>query len=804
MNTMQSHDAGELQSRGLLTRKTLATAIVFGGAAWFTILANLHVRIPGTGSVTDPREVFVTIGAALTGPVGGAIIGLLASLSDPNPNLRLYVAIMHIVGSVWIGWSYKRLVHDRMRMPGMLLGWIGILFAYYFLFPIPVLLFIHFFFPTYFLSIVTEPLPVLEAIAVLFRGWMLEFVMTTLATSVILAVLPRNYRMPLWHTRRDRPAEPPLARPTRRILGIRLTLWFLLLSLLPLTIAAIFIHTNLKVMVLEQTTVGDLHMARYLARLMADSRGFSPRDLTGIQSVGDSLEWFALDSLNQYVAHDKSGRIGMLATSDFPAASLRALRYSTEGYVEDDSTGTLLVYTHVPGMEARVVVMRPLEDVLTSLRTFERSSLLRLAAALILMSITSGTVIWLIVGGPMRNLAVAVEQFGRGDREVRVDTRSMADEIETLGHTFNEMAENLGILHAGLEQEIKDRRVAEHALRESEQKFQQMAELLPQPVFETDTEGILTFANRAAFDTFRYSHEEFEHGVKLLDIVAPQDRDRATETIRRILLNVRQQDNEFVLNRRDGSQFPALVYATGIYRNNTPVGVRGIAVDITEQKRAIREKEALLKEIHHRVKNNLQIISSLLNLQAGGIFDPRDLSLFQESESRVRSMALIHERLYKSEDFTRIDFREYVESLVMSLFHTYAIHHVTYHAEIQDVRLSIDTAIPCGLMINELMTNALKHAFPDGRKGKIDVTVAPHADGMVMLEVRDDGIGLPADVTPDTVQTLGLHLVTLLTNQLGGRMEIRREDGTAVRVIFPAIAAAPPLDNQETGTPPSS
>ncbi|MDZ7270913.1 MAG: PAS domain-containing protein [candidate division KSB1 bacterium] len=219
-----------------------------------------------------------------------------------------------------------------------------------------------------------------------------------------------------------------------------------------------------------------------------------------------------------------------------------------------------------------------------------------------------------------------------------------------------------------------------------------------------------------------------------------------------------------------------------------------MAIDVTERNRAmekltasLKEKEVLLKEIHHRVKNNMQVISSMLRLQAGYIQDPQALELFQESQNRVKSMALIHEKLYQSQDLARIDFADYLRNLTSHLFRSYSGRpDVTLNVEVGDVHLSVETGIPCGLIVNELVSNALKHAFPGGRSGQITVSLQRN-NGTYVLSVKDDGVGFPKDVDFRNTPSLGLQLVNTLTTQLEGSVElISNGVGTEFRIQFPA------------------
>jgi PAS domain S-box-containing protein len=208
---------------------------------------------------------------------------------------------------------------------------------------------------------------------------------------------------------------------------------------------------------------------------------------------------------------------------------------------------------------------------------------------------------------------------------------------------------------------------------------------------------------------------------------------------------------------------------------------------------SLKEKEVLLKEIHHRVKNNMQVISSLLNLQSGRIKSQDILEMFKESQDRIRSMSLIHERLYQSEDLARIDFSHYIQNLAKHLFQSYRIdpEAVVLQTDVRDVSLDINKAIPCGLIINELISNSLKYAFPQAKKadkkkekkGEIDIQLTAE-NGKVSLLVKDNGIGLPEDLDIEMADSFGLQLVTTLVNQLNGNIDIKGKPGATFKITF--------------------
>jgi two-component sensor histidine kinase len=209
-----------------------------------------------------------------------------------------------------------------------------------------------------------------------------------------------------------------------------------------------------------------------------------------------------------------------------------------------------------------------------------------------------------------------------------------------------------------------------------------------------------------------------------------------------------------------------------------------------ELRQSLTEKESLLKEIHHRVKNNLQIVSSLLFLQEEYTVDPKGVELLRESQNRVKSMALIHEQLYGTSDLAKIDFGRYIQGLTANLFDAYGIDPARIRLKVKadDIALGVDMAVPCGLIINELVSNALKHAFPGAEHGTIQVAIQSLDTGRLEILVADDGVGMPQPAVGDGKQSLGLRLVETLTTQLDGTLAIETDSGTRFCITLEAPA----------------
>lgn len=343
--------------------------------------------------------------------------------------------------------------------------------------------------------------------------------------------------------------------------------------------------------------------------------------------------------------------------------------------------------------------------------------------------------------------------------------------------------------------DITERKRAEQALSESEQKFRQMAENIGNVFWLASPEDNQLLYVSPAYEKIWGRPLEKAHSEPQfwLETVYPEDRPVVKEAIAKQLQG-ESTSNEYRIVRPDGSirwiwerGFPIKDEFGKLYR------IAGIAEDVSDRKIAevqiqasLHEKEVLLKEIHHRVKNNMQVISSLLELQAQYLDDPQTIALFRESQSRIRSMALIHEQLYQSLHLDKIDFAKYIKDLATNLFQFFGNHSnaIELNLILAESSLNIETAIPCGLIVNELVSNSLKYAFFERMSGEIRIELFRDEVNKFHLIVSDNGIGLPNNFNIETAATLGIRLVRMLTRQLKGVLEIENDRGTRFKLVF--------------------
>ena len=332
-----------------------------------------------------------------------------------------------------------------------------------------------------------------------------------------------------------------------------------------------------------------------------------------------------------------------------------------------------------------------------------------------------------------------------------------------------------------------------HAEQERE-KLMQAIEQSPLSVVITNPEGDIEYVNPKFAALTGYSSEEVM-GQNPRILKSGEQTDAYYQELWQTITQGREWFGEFHNRRKDGTLFWESAFISPIKNAAGEIThFLGIKEDITEDKKTrkqleqlLNEKEILLKEVHHRVKNNFNVIASLLFLQSRQIQDHQARLFCQESRDRVQTMAEIHTQLYESQNLTSVRFGAYVDRLVRNLFHSYSIDPSRIHVkkEIQEIELGVDAAIPCGLILNELISNVFKYAFPEGSGDRGKMTVILKEDhGTVQLQVLDNGVGMPMKFDIEKSESLGLQLVKMLAEQIHGHLELIVDHGTCFSVTF--------------------
>jgi PAS domain S-box-containing protein len=330
--------------------------------------------------------------------------------------------------------------------------------------------------------------------------------------------------------------------------------------------------------------------------------------------------------------------------------------------------------------------------------------------------------------------------------------------------------------------------------KDQKQMYLDIAEVI---LVALDKKGLITLINRKGCRILGYEQGELIGKNWFHTCLPPKRRDEVFEIFKQLMAgkidSVEYYENPILPN---SGEVRLIAWHNANLRNEQGdiVGTLSSGQDITEQKKAedelknsLKEKELLLKEVHHRVKNNMAVISSLLNLQAEKFKDPPVLNAFRDSRHRIRSMALVHEKLYQAKDLSKIEFSQYIKELSQQVSRSNEFQGARIGVKVKanNIKLGIDTAIPCGLIINELLTNAFKYAFPNNQQGEIRIHMQMKENKSYELIVSDNGVGLAEHIDVQNTSSFGLNLVCLLTQQLEGKVDVQREKGTRFIITFP-------------------
>jgi PAS domain S-box-containing protein len=378
-----------------------------------------------------------------------------------------------------------------------------------------------------------------------------------------------------------------------------------------------------------------------------------------------------------------------------------------------------------------------------------------------------------------------LHKVSKGDINTRISDNPQEELLNSLGKVTNQMIESVS-------REITERKKAE-------ERFKQVAESAGEWIWEVDRNGLYTYSNHVIEKILGYTPEEIVGKKHYYDFFEPGIMKQIKKEAFAALHTERPFKNVTYANIHKKG------HVVFLETSGTPVldemgnflGYRGVDTDITERKlaeehlrKSLREKEILLRELHHRTKNNLQVISSLLDLHSINIEDKNILNIIKEVQHRIKSIALVHEKLYQAKDLSEVNLKDYITDFAHALMKSYEgiKERISLKVDVDNIFLSLDTITPCGMIISELVSNSLKYAFPSGRKGKITLECHPIDDGKVELRISDNGIGLPEGLDFRRTKSLGFKLICKLAeNQLGGTVELEKRKGTSFLIKFREI-----------------
>jgi PAS domain S-box-containing protein len=611
----------------LFTWKSLSASVVCGLTAHLMLVSEVYIRIPGTQILTDPREIVVSLGAALSGPVGAIILGIFSGLYHAVPEFRIYVIMGHIVAAVAVGILYKMWLYERFRMPSMLFGWAILLLVYYGLVLSIIALTMQLTDHQLYVRMLGAPAGFGAELLKLYEAVIPEFILTLVITSFVFIALPSRYRRPLWgdptpmgvHAGTTGEVKGRFRRIVAgNFLGVRLGIWFFLFSLTPAAIGAIILQQEVRNAFVTIQAMNRKEQARAISRYVVQSNASALAATLRVFSAGRRDTFFILNQEGRYVAHSDSGKVGSSALQDYPSDKVKKFLSQRDSAMIDAGIGPGIGYAFVPGHNLTVVIAADPNFTQHMMSGLGWLAPERLGMSSLALSIAAGLVIWLIVGRPIRKLTSVAQELGRGNLSVDVNTAEMDDEIRVLGQAFNEMSANLRHAHRGLEEEIAERVAASEALRQSKAQLSEVLRIARMGYFEVDLRTMDITISDELFASAATSAEEqggHRHPVKefLARFVHPDDKSLVEKSLLRVMNTPASSgaslQAEYRLRFIGGKEVwvntQLLVHRDAL---GAPERIIGASQNISERKNAELESEVSKRLFQAVVENSIDAI----------------------------------------------------------------------------------------------------------------------------------------------------------------------------------------------------
>ncbi len=611
--------------RTLLPVKALWVAIATGTISLISIITNVHFYIPGTNALSDAREIFNSLGAAISGPIGGIIVGTISCLISPTDELRYYMIFQHWMSAIWIGWAYKKLVFEKTGMPHLAWAWIILIFVYYIPSYIPVYFITYFFFPDVYISFVGGSLPPIETLLKLYQGWVPEIIFTTIYTTLILVALPESYRKPRWGMpviKKYSQLKSGIFRNlwekkfSRNYLAIRLSLWFILLFTIPLTFLGIFTRNYFEEYFLNAEAIQQQESIERVRRMAS----FTGKESATFYQIIDEMN---RSGTRIIVLTDKNFRIiygpTKFSKTDYNKSlitdDLKKLILSNgRGNYIDIQNGSASAFQKINSGEKYIISFSPPGKYKSELTDFANLITKNLGITLLVISLMSGIIIWLLIGRPLKRLTLVTEQIGLGNYNVNATNSDMTDEVLVLGNAIDDMKQNI--------------ESSQNKLTESELKFRTLFETANDAIMIIDGEKIIDF-NSKTTEFLQLKRNEI--GNKSILDFSPLVQNDGSYSLQNIkgkiaqALNGNPQFFEWDMLRPSGSVFETEISLNRIELKKDSY-VQAILRDISDRKKNEKElikakqeavksdelKSEFLAQISHEIRTPLHLILSNL------------------------------------------------------------------------------------------------------------------------------------------------------------------------------------------------
>lgn len=651
----------------LINKKNLFVALAFGLIGFLVIISGIYFIIPGTSILTDPREIFVTIGSALTGPIGGIIVGVASSFYDPVPGMQLYVVLQHLIGGLLIGIIYKKLVYEKAAMPLFIIRWIILVFCYYYVFYIIVFSGAYLVDKEFFKILIHGNYSFSDSLIYLYKSFFPEFLFTSIFTSLIFIALPQRYRKPLWGKSVDVPTNSKIilfgkeiynSSGFKNILPVRLIIWFLLLAILPILLLGISIKNDVLDSVLKHEASYRFSLSQtYQEKFFELPRKELIKQLKEAQSIVNG-DMFIMNQDGIYVLVKDSIKERSKVEIDYSPDLVEQILQTQNGKIIDRNNYRAFGFSTYQGKmhNLTIVSVSDKNEILDIAARLEKDVYNKLVLGLVAISFFLILVIWLLIKTPLSRFGEVITQFSSGHKNVRVPTDEMNDEIKHLAESFNEMADNIVETNQSLEKEIIEHKEAERKLKETEERWKFALEGAGDGVWDWNAETNKVYFSSNWKKMLGYSDDEISDNLdEWSSRIHPEDKDQCFSNLQKYLNGETSHYlNEYRMLCKEGS-FKWILDRGKIVEKTTdgkPLRVIGTHTDIDNQKKII--DELAKKNIFiQTILDNLPIGLATIEFGSGesNYVNKKFREIYGWSDNILKNVSSFFEHVYPDPDY---------------------------------------------------------------------------------------------------------------------------------------------------------
>jgi len=750
----------------LINKKILTVSLMFGFSSMLIMFFKVSFYVPGTKALSDPREIFNALGSAITGPVGAVIIAFLSTLFGSDDPFYFYVLVQHLLSALWISWAYKEIAYEKFTMPSLLLCWLFLIFAYYYITYLPGYIILYQFFRPMWESFVGGDVLFWEGTISLFKGWTPEILFTAFITTLTISALPANLKKPLWginntvlqvKKKSDRLNHFYNRYLGNRYLSIRLTIWFLILFIMVIVFQSLQIRQYFLENFLSQESSQQLETAEYIADQLAKSSDQEMNEtITSINNVVSSSLIVTDANLNILYPVNMPDKPDIKNFKPDKAMKEEIINKKTGGFIDVINLNAI-GYKYIQEKNIYVLSISPKNKYQGQLENLVLFIYENLGLTFLVIAFASGLIIWIIVGKPLKHITKVTEEIGRQNYNIQINHKEMTDEVAQLATAIDEMQTSIRNTH--------------NDLIDNELKYRLLFETSNDAIMLMK-DGVIVDCNSKTLQLFSATYADIvNHSFHDLSPELQADGNKSSTGISSIFTEVmlgKMQFFEWEFLRCDGTVFIAEVIMDSIEVKDGKI-IHSLVRDITERKRSYQElikakedaessnklKSEFLAQMSHEIRSPINVILNFSALIRSEIEEKVDDDLksgfnaISHSGKRIirtidllLNMAEIQAHTYEP-IFSDFDLDTFLSEKIIPEYSYMAREKGLWFQKVIDAD---NCMVHCDeYTLSQIFANLLDNAIKYTEKGEVKIIISVNKDAELVCSISDTGIGMSSE-----------------------------------------------------------